>query len=280
MKKGSYRRSFFWMLTFFGLPVAAFTVMFLEVSHWSDPRWGPAAISEKSLGAAYRNTSMILAAAGIIPYLGLLLRLWERLQLTDKSLRQKSLFSNRKVMWDDVIECRDLLSHIQLVPARAYSQIYIDYYVTFSRHGQLWRLVRRKCREVEANTMVGRRGVRAVACDWGIAPTLAFTAISAVVLLLFRQRIVLLGILSGMVLTLLSAWLWLTTRHNPHRWRSGGYIYHTLFALSLILPPAYFAEEIRRRGLMSLGIFAAFYLLGLLAGSGVISALLPSRKRS
>jgi len=278
MKKGYYRRSFFWMLAFFGLPVASFVFMWLEVSEWGEPRWGPAAFTEEEFAPLYQKTNMILAAVAVIPYLGLMLRLWERIRLTDKAIRRRGLFRNWKVVWDDVIECNDFLNHIQLLTTRR-SKVYIDYYATFSRHGQLRRLMTRKCRDVESNMMVGRHRGHVTPCDLGLVPALVFTAASAVVLVLFRQRIALLGFLSGMVLTLVSAWVWITTRRHLRRWKSGGYIYLTLFAFSLILPPAYFAQEVRRQGLMAFGLFGAFYLVGLLAGSGVTSALLPSRKR-
>lgn len=278
MKKGFYRRSFLWMLAFFGLPAALFGAMLAEVSRWENPTW-VAAVNEEELTPRYQTTTMILAAVGAIPYLCLLLRFSERLQLTDKSIRRKALFRNRKLLWEDIIECRDHLNYIQLLPMYGSSAIYIDYYATFNKHRELSRLITRKCREVEANLMVGRRRGRLLPCDLGIVPTSVFVAASSVLLLYCRQRVVLLGILSGTVLALLSACVWVITRRHPRRWKSGGYIYVTLLALSLILPPAYFLEQIRTQGLMALGTFAIFYLVGLLAGSGVISTLLPSRKR-
>lgn len=288
MKKGIYGRSLLWLLVFFGLPVALFVVMLMEVSHWEKPEWGPEPLNQEKAAPQYqqyRTTTMVLAMVGAIPYLWLLLTFAERLQLTDKAIRRKRLFRNRKLLWEDVIECRDYLNYIQLVPMYKSSALYVDYYATFNKHRQLSRLITRKCREVEANIMVGRRRRRLVVCDFGVVPTLIFIAASAVLLLYFRQRIAFLGMVSGVVMTLLSAWIWLITHRNPRRWRSGGYIHFTFFVLALILPPAYFAQQIdvqRASRLMALGTYGVFYLsyfVGLLAGSGLMSALLPSRKR-
>jgi hypothetical protein len=252
--------------------------MFLEVCQWEKPTWGPVARHEADLAPMYHKTALILLAVGAIPYLGLLLRFSERLQLTDKSIRRRALFGNRRIVWEDVIEYRDFLNYIHLVPVHGSSQLYIDYYVTFAGKKPLNRLMTRKCRQVEANIMVGRRRGRLLPCDMGIAATLVLVAAS-VVLLYFRQRIVFLGILSGIVLTIVSAWIWVLTRRHPRRWKSGGYIYVSLLVLALCLPPAYFAQEIKPQGMVALGLFGLFYLVGLLAGSGVISSLLPSRRR-
>lgn len=280
MKKGCYHRSWFWLLAFFGLPAALFAAMFVEVSEWDQPRWGPVAVNEEQLAPQYRATTTVLVLIGVIPYLWLLLRLSERLQLTDKAIRRRALFGNRKLIWEDIIECRDYLNFIQLVPMHKPSQLYIDYYATFSKHRRLARLITRKSREVEANIMVGRRRKRIVLCDMGVSPTLVFTVAWAALVLYSRQRIAFLGMLSGVLLTLLSAWQWIVTRRNPRRWRSGGYLHLTVFVLLLVLPPAYFAQQIRVQGLMALTAFGASYFLGFMAGSGTISALLPSRRRS
>lgn len=279
MKKGFYRRSILWILAFFGLPLALFAAMFLDVSTWQQPRWGPVAPNEDQLAPHYRTATMVLALVAAIPYLWLMLRLGERLQLTNQAIRRKRLFGNRKLLWEDIIECRDHLSYIQLVPMRKSSQIYIDYYATFNKYRQLARQITRKCREVESNIMVGRHRRRLLMCDLGTAPTLIFTAAWIFVLLYSRQRIALLGMLSGVVLAFVSAWMWVVTRRQPRRWRSGGHISFTLLVLALILPPAYFAQQVRTQGLVALAMFGLLYFLGFMVGNGTVSALLPSRKR-
>jgi hypothetical protein len=234
---------------------------------------------EKRVHSAYRLTTAILVAVGMLPYLALLLRLTERLRITDKAIRQVRLYKNRRIIWDNLIECRDFLNYIHLVPTDRSSEMYIDYYQTFRRHEHLWRRITRKSRDVEANMMVGRRRGRVASCDLGLVPSLLFVTASAAMLILFRQRIILLGVLSGMVLALAGAWAWITTRLSPRRWKSGGYLYVMLFALSLILPPAYFAQDVSQEGKIALVSFGALYFVGLLAGSGLMSMLLPSRKR-
>lgn len=280
MQKSSYRRSVVWRLVFFGLPVAAFCFMFREVSNWEKPKGGPVALNEEELAPGYQTVAVILAAIGAIPYIGLLLRFWERLLLRDTSIQRRRFFGNRTLHWEDVIEYRDFRNYIHLVPAEESLGLYIDYYVTFNRHKQLARLISRKCQEVDANMMVSRRRRRLVVCDLGVAPTIAFMVASTLLLFFFRQRIVFLGIISGIVLTLVTAWMWVVTRRRPERWKSGGFIYVTLFLLLSILPPAYFAQGITVQGLKKVGAFGIFYLVGLLAGSGATSALLPSRKRT
>lgn len=313
MAKNSYGRSLSWYLCFFGLPVAAFALMLTLVCDWENPSWGPQVKVEKPSTAKetkedesqseqpnshegareesesdtqeqktlppYQMTTLILAAIGLFPYLGLLFRLTERLRITDKSIRQVRLFKGRRVIWDNLIECRDFLNYIHLIPTDRSSEMYIDYYQTFHRHDHLWRRITRKSRDVEANMMVGRRRGRVASCDLGLVPSLLFVAASVAMLILFRQRIILLGALSGMVLALAGAWVWITTRLSPRRWKSGGSVYVTLFALSLILPPAYFAQEIYQEGNEAFMLFGALYFVGLLAGSGLVSMLLPSRKR-
>ncbi len=288
VNKGRYRRSLFWALAFFGLPVVLFVLMMLDVSDWQKPRWGPVAENEEQLGPAYRTTATVLAIIAAVPYLWLLLRLWERLRITDKSIRRRGVVRNQKLFWEEVIECRDYLNYIHLVPMYKSSAMYIDFYATFAGHKQLSRSIIRKCRDVEANVVVGRHRRRLVVCDMGLVPTLVFLVASAALLLLCRQRITFLGFLTGVVLTFLSAWVWVVTHRNPRRWKSGGYIHLTLLVLALILPPAYFAKEVKMEALAvltrfetfaTLGLFYLFYIAGLLAGSGVISGLLPSRKR-
>ncbi len=234
---------------------------------------------EKDIHSVYEKTTVILALIGAIPYLGLLLTLSDRIRITDRSLQQVRPFRRRRVTWDNLIECRDFLNYIHLVPTDRSSEIHIDYYQTFHRHSHLWRRITRKCRDAEANMMVGRRRGRVASCDLGLVPSLLFIVGAAATLVLSHQRIVLLGALSGIVLALSGARVWITTRLSPRRWRSGSYLYLTLFVLSLILPPAYFAQEIHRQGNVALARFGTLYLVGLMAGSGVISSLLPSRKR-
>ncbi len=279
MKKGSYRRSIVWILAFFGLPLALFAAMFLEVSTWQQPRWGPVAPNEDQFAPNYRTATGVLALVGVIPYLWLLLRLGERLQLTNQGIRRKRLFSNRKLLWDDIIECRDHLNYIQLVPMHKSSQLYIDYYATFNKHRQLAKQITRKCREVESNIMVGRHRRRLLMSDLSTAPTLVLIAAWVFLLVYSRQRIALLGMLSGVVLAFVSAWMWVVTRRQPGRWRSGGHISFTLLVLALILPPAYFAQQVRTQGLMALATLGLLYLLGFMVGGGTVSALLPSRRR-
>lgn len=278
MAKSTFRRSIFWRLVFFGLPIAAFCLMFFEVSEWKKPAWGPVALGEEELGTAYRGSTAFLGAIAAMAYIGLGVRLWERLLITDTFIRRRRLFANRTLHWDDVIEYRDFRNYIHLVPAEESQGIYIDYYVTFGRHRELSRFVSRKCREVDANIMISRRRRRLVPCDLGVGATIAFTVASGLLLLFLRHRIVLLGFLSGIVLSLVIAWFWLITRRRPDRWRSGGFIYVTVFLLFLILPPAYFAQSVGTQGVKAVGILGLLYLVGLLAGSGIMAALLPSRK--
>ncbi len=279
MSDGFYRRSPLWRLLFFGLPIAAFVFMLIEVSGWDLPRGGPVASNEREFTRGYQTTTLVLAAIAVIPYLWLLLRFGDRLRLTEEFIQQRRFLTNRTLRWEDVIEYESFPNYIHLSPTDESLGIYIDYFMTFNRHQQLTRLIRQKCTEYAANMSGRRRMGRLVVCDFGLAPTILFVVSSALLLSFLRQRIVLLGVLSGVVLTLLSAWVWITTRRAPDRGKPGMFIYLTIFMLLLILPPAYFAQGITNTGLKTVGVFGLLYVVGLMGGSGILASLLPNRKR-
>ena len=105
MAKSTYSRSILWRFVFLGLPIAAFCLMFLEVSDWDKPAAGPVALEEEELGFAYRTAAAFLAAMVAIPYLGIALRLSERLYVTDTLFRRRRLFTNRALHWSNT-SCR------------------------------------------------------------------------------------------------------------------------------------------------------------------------------
>jgi hypothetical protein len=277
--KGSHRRSFLWRFVFFGLPLVAFFFVFKEASTWDLPRGGPIAVNEDKLAAGYRSTTIILAAVAAIPYLGLLLRFSDRLKLTEETIQRRRLLTNRTLHWEDVIEYESYPNYIRLAPAKESSGLYIDYFMTFNKHKALTRFISRRCREVDANMMSRGRRPKLILCDFGLVPTAVFMIAAALLVFFLRQRIVLLGVLSGIAMTIVSAWIWVTTHRRPERWRSGGFIYMTIFLLVLVLPPAYFAQGLVILGWKTLGFFGILYIVGLVAGSGSMAALLPSRKR-
>jgi hypothetical protein len=272
-----YHRSLLWRLLFFGLPVAAFYFLFREVSTWDKPLIGPVAINEGELTEAYRTLALILGAVAAIPYLGLLLRFSDRVQITEDYIRSRRLFTNRMVRWQDLIEYESFPNCIHLSPADESVGIYIDYYMTFRKPKELARVISRKARESDANRSGRRRRRRLLVCELGLLPTIILLVAAGLLLFFFRQRIVFLGVFAGIVLALVSAWIWVTTRRQPDRWKSGGAMYITLFVLLLILPPLHFMQGFLARGYQPVAVFGGLYLVGLMAGSGVMMALLPSR---
>lgn len=273
----SYHRSFLWRLLFFGLPVAAFYFLFWHVSNWEKPLFGPEALNEGELTEGYRTIALILGAVAAIPYLGLLLGFSDQVQITEDYIRSRRLLTNRTIRWQELIEYESFPNCIHLAPADESLGIYIDYFMTFRKPRELAGIISRKAREADANRSGRRRRRRLLVCELGLIPTVVFVVASALLLFFLRQRIVFLGVFSGIVLALVSACLWVTTRRQPDRWKSGGSMYITLFLLLLILPPLYFTQGLLAKGYETVAMFGGLYLVGLMAGSGLIMALLPSR---
>lgn len=273
----SYHRSFLWRLLFFGVPVAAFYFLFWHVSAWEKPLFGPVALNEGELAEGYRTIGLLLVAVAAIPYLGLLLRFSDRVQITEDSIRSRRLFGNRTIAWHELIEYESFPNYIHLAPSDEALGLYIDYPMTFRKPTELLRVVSQKAREADANRSGRRRRRRLLVCELGLLPTLFFLLAAGLLLFLLRQRIIFLGVFSGIVLALVSAWLWVTTRRQPDRWKSGGAMYVTLFLLLLILPPLFFTRGLVARGYRPLLMFGGLYFIGLMAGSGAMMALLPNR---
>lgn len=273
----SYHRSFLWRLLFFGLPVAAFYFLFWQVSHWDKPLLGPVALNEDELAEGYRTISLLLAALAAIPYLGLLWRFSDQVQIAEDTIRSRRLLGNRTIHWNELIEYESFPNYIHLAPSEESLGLYIDYPMTFRKPTELLRVVSHKAREADANRSGRRRRNRLLVCELGSLPTIVFMVAAGLLLFFTRQRIVFLGVFAGIVLAMVSAWIWVTTRRQPDRWKSGGAMYITLFLLLLILPPLYFAQGLVARGYTRLVMFGGLYLIGLMAGSGAMMALLPSR---
>jgi len=275
----SYHRSFLWRLVFFGVPVAAFYYFFWQVSNWEEPLAGPAATNEGELTEGYRTMALILGAVAAIPYLGLMLRFSDRVQITEEYVRRRRLLTNRTILWQELIEYESFPNYIHLAPADESLGIYIDYHMTFRKPMELARVISRKAREADANRSGRRRRRRLLICELGSVPTIVLVIASGLFLFFLRQRIVFLGVFAGIVVALVSAWVWVTTRRQPDRWKSGGSIYVTLFLLALILPPLYFTQGLMAKGYKTVAMFGALYLVGLFAGSGVMMGLLPNRAK-
>ena len=275
-----YHRSYIWRLVFFGLPIAAFCYMFWQVSNWGEPIAGPVAVNEEALAKGYQTVTLILAIVGAIPCLGLFLRFSDRLRISEEFIQRRRFLANRTIRWEELIEYESFPNYIHLEPADESLGIYIDYHMTFNKPMELTRMISRKAREADANRSGYRRKRRLLVCELGLVPTIIFIIASALLLFFLRQRIVFLGIFSGIVLTVVSTWVWVTTRRPPDRWKSGGSIYITLFLLFLILPPIYFLHNLLEKGFKAVGMFGLLYLVGLLAGSGAMTTLLPNRNRS
>jgi hypothetical protein len=273
-----YHRSYIWRFVFFGLPVAVFCLMFWQVSNWDKPIAGPVAVNENELTQVYQTITLILAALGAIPSLALLLRFSDRVQITEEFIRGRRFLTKRTIRWGELIEYESFPNYIHLAPADESVGIYIDYHMTFSKPMELTRMLSRKARESDANRSGHRRKRRLLICELGLVPTMIFIVASGLLLYFLRQRIIVLGIFSGTVLTLVASWVWVTTRRPPDRWKSGGSIYVTLFLLFLILPPIYFIHNLLVKGFKAVGMFGLLYLVGLLAGTGIMTSLLLNRK--
>ena len=216
----SYQRSFLWRLLFFGVPVAGFYFLFWHVSTWEKPLFGPVALNEGELAEGYRTVALLLAAVGSIPYLWLLWRFSDRVQIAEDTIRSRRFLGNRTIRWNELIEYESFPNYIHLAPSDESLGLYIDYPMTFRKPMELLRVVSRKAREADANRSGRRRRRRLLVCELGLLPTIVFMVAAGLLLFFTRQRVIFLGVFSGIVLALVSAWLWVTTlevgRGNVH----------------------------------------------------------------
>ena len=186
--------------------------------------------------------------------------------------------------WTQILEVRDFLNQLQVIPARQPDTIYIQFYNNLVRPVTFHKTLIAHARKFEVNLMLRPTTRRFLPIRWRELVLLGLIVGTGLVLLAIRLSItrvhtgvMLVGLLAGCTYTTLSAALWMTVSKSHKRIRAQAIVFITLYFFVMLMP---LMVIVLRGGPTVTGnpfIAVAAYLFGYFSGSGLVGLFYPNR---
>jgi hypothetical protein len=186
--------------------------------------------------------------------------------------------------WSKILEVRDFLNQIQIIPARESHTIYVQFYHNLVQPVTFHRTLIEHARTHEVNLMLRPTTRRFLPIRWRGLLLLALIIGTGAVLITvnaFRteayQAVMQVGFMAGCTCTTVSAALWMTVSKSHKRIRAQGMLFQALYWMMLLLPVLILGAREIGRPAVNLLLYAVAYLFGYFTGSGLLGLFYPNR---
>ena len=234
---------------------------------------------------AYLVVAFASAAVTLGPHLFIAATLSGSFRIGPEGVSRLWFGLRRTLAWSKILECRDFLNQIQIIPARQADTIYLQFYNNLVRPVTFHTTLMRYATKYEVNLMMRPTTRRFLPIRWRSILLLALIIGTGVVLVAARksrtpahEAAMLVGLVAGCTYTTLSVALWMTISKSHKRIRAQRLVFYAVYAVVLLLPLLVLsAREATRNRPVDLILFAFAYLFGYFSGSGLLGLFYPNR---
>ena len=232
----------------------------------------------------YRIVALVCAVVGLVPHLFIAATLSGSFRVGADGVSHNWFGFKHTLAWPKILECRDFLNQIQIIPARQADTIYVQFYQNLVRPLTFHKTLIWYARKHEVNLMMRPTTRRFLPIRWRTLVLLGLIIGTGIVLVTVNafhtevyQAMMLVGLLAGLTYTTLSVALWISVSKSHKRIRAQGLLFYSLYLVMLLLPLLVLAaRELGRPGL-NVGLYALAYLFGYFSGSGLLGLFYPNR---
>ena len=265
-----------WRALAFFLPAAIFAVAIprlMQISQKGSPDKDVLVIS-----------AIVCAFVALGPHLFIAVALSGSFRVGDEGVSRVWLGRRRTLPWSKILEVRDFLNQIQVIPARQSDTIYVQFYQNLVRPTTFHKTLIAHARKFEVNLMLRPTTRRFLPVRWRQLVLLGLIGCTGIVLLAVRLAVtrvhagvMVVGLLAGCTYTTLSAALWMTVSKSHKRIRAQAIVFIALYSFVMLMP---LMVVLLRGGLAVTGnplVAIAAYLFGYFSGSGLVGLFYPNR---
>ncbi len=260
-----------WRLLAFLVPVAIFY-------------FGLRGLGSSTMDRTYLVVAIACAAVALGPHLFIAAALSGSIRIGPEGVTRKWLGHGRTLEWPKILECRDFLNQIQIIPARQPDTIYVQFYHNLVRPVTFHSTLIRYARKYEVNLMLRPTTRRFLPIRWRTLVLLGLIIGTGLVLLTVRLlrtqvhgEVMVIGLLAGCTYTTVSAALWMTVSKSHKRIRAQALLFYALYAAVLLLPLMVLGAREVGKPLVNPLLYAVAYLFGFFSGSGLLGLFYPNR---
>jgi hypothetical protein len=240
----------------------------------------------------YVVVALACAAVTVGPHLFIAAALSGSLRIGDDGVTRTWFGRRHTLAWSRILEVRDFLNQIQVIPARESDTIYVQFYHNLVRPVTFHKTLIQFARKYEVNLMLRPTTRRFLPVRWRQLVLLALIIGTGLVVFtvgMFRtdvqMRAMVVGLLAGCTYTTVSAAIWMTVSKSHKRIRAQALVFYALYWATLLLPLLVLGvrqiEQPDARQLTNPVIYGLAYvfayLFGFFSGSGLLGLFYPNR---
>ena len=267
-----------WRLLAFVLPLAIFFFAYRTLH---------ALQTGDLIDQAYLAVAFVCAFVAVGPHLFIAAVLSGSFRVGPEGVTRSWFGFRRTLTWPKILECRDFLNQIQVIPAREADTIYVQFYNNLVRPVTFHKMLIRYAREYETNLMLRPTTRRFLPIRWRSLVLFGLIIGTGAVLVAARgsrkpiqEAIMLIGFIIGCGSTTVSVALWMTVSKSHKRIRAQGLMFSSLYMLMLLLPLLVLGAREATNHSAKLVFYTFAYLFGFFSGSGLLGLFYPNREIS
>jgi len=234
---------------------------------------------------AYLFVAIVYAVVAVGPHLFIAATLSGSFRIGAEGVSRNWFGFKRTLAWPKILECRDFLNQIQIIPARQADTIYVQFYHNLVRPVTFHKTLIWYARKHEVNLMLRPTTRRFLPIRWRTIVLLGLivgTGVMLVTVNAFRteayQAVMLVGLLAGCTSTTVSVALWVSISKSHKRIRAQGTLFCAIYVVMLLLPLMVLGAREASNHNVNLGLYAVAYLFGYFSGSGLLGLFYPNRE--
>ncbi|MBN1918919.1 MAG: hypothetical protein JW889_13515 [Verrucomicrobia bacterium] len=229
-------------------------------------------------------SALVCAFVALGPHLFIAAMLSGSFRVGDEGVSRIRLGRRHTLPWTKILEVRDFLNQIQVIPARESDTIYVQFYHNLVRPVTFHKTLIEHARKFEVNLMLRPTTRRFLPIRWRQLVLLGLIIGTGLMLLAVRLAlarvhagVMVVGLLAGCTYTTLSAALWMTVSKSHKRIRAQAIVFIALYFFVMLMPLMVILLRAGREVVENPFIAIAAYLFGYFSGSGLVGLFYPNR---
>jgi hypothetical protein len=241
-------------------------------------------LANSRMDQTYLVVAIACAVACLWPHLFIAAALSGSFRIGHEGVTRAWFGRHRTLAWSKILEVRDFLNQIQVIPARQHETIYVQFYHNLVRPVTFHETLIRFARTYEVNLMLRPTTRRFLPIRWRTLVLLGLIIGTGLVLLTVRLLrtqvhggVMVIGLLAGCTYTTVSAALWMTVSKSHKRIRAQALLFYSLYATVLLMPLLVLGARELGRPFVNPVLYTIAYLFGFFSGSGLLGLFYPNR---
>jgi hypothetical protein len=232
----------------------------------------------------YLIVAIACAAISVWPHLFIAGTLSGAVVIGHEGVTRRWLWRRHRLRWSRILEVRDFLNQIQVIPAKESDTIYVQFYHNLVRPTTFHKALINGARKYEVNLMLRPTTRRFLPIRWKSIVLLGLivgTGLALLAVRAFRTRqygdVMVIGLLAGCTYTTVSAALWMTVSKSHKRIRAQALLFYSLYVAVLLMPLLVLGGREIGKLHINLLVYTLAYLFGFFSGSGLLGLFYPNR---